>query len=74
MAMSDDYAFDQMHNDYVKDDTTNLNDDNYVGGQDDYLEEDRGDNNDIPDCNHVYGGTEHATTIVLEDVQCDDPI
>ncbi|EOY01324.1 Uncharacterized protein TCM_011257 [Theobroma cacao] len=56
-TMSDDDASDQMHDDYAEDDTINYNDDNYVGGHDDCLEEDKGDDNDISDCNHTDDGT-----------------
>ncbi|EOY25960.1 Uncharacterized protein TCM_027324 [Theobroma cacao] len=47
MIISDDDAYDQMHDDYVEDDTTEWNDENYVGENDDCSEEDRGDDNDI---------------------------
>ncbi|EOX93558.1 Uncharacterized protein TCM_002448 [Theobroma cacao] len=57
-----------------KDDTIDWNDDDYVGGHDDCLEEDRCDDNDIPYYNHADGDTEHTITVVLEDDQCDDPI
>ncbi|EOY08810.1 Uncharacterized protein TCM_024017 [Theobroma cacao] len=46
--------------------------DDYVGEHDDYSEDDKDEHNDISDCNHVDGSTEHARTVVLEDVQCDD--
>ncbi|EOY09263.1 Uncharacterized protein TCM_024682 [Theobroma cacao] len=46
--------------------------DDYVGIHDDCLKDDKGEDNDIPDCNHADVSIEHATTIVLEDVQCDD--
>ncbi|EOY19385.1 Uncharacterized protein TCM_044483 [Theobroma cacao] len=72
MVVSDDNAFDQMDYDCAKDDTTDWNDDNYVGRHYDCLNEDKGDDNSIPNCNHVDGSTKHATIVVLEDVQYDD--
>ncbi|EOY32164.1 Uncharacterized protein TCM_039739 [Theobroma cacao] len=71
-TVNDDDAFDQMNDDYVEDDTTYWNDDNYVGRHDDCLEEDRGLDNDIPNCNYSDGSTKHAITVFLEDVQYDD--
>ncbi|EOY08872.1 Uncharacterized protein TCM_024147 [Theobroma cacao] len=48
--------------------------DDYVGKRDNYSKEDKGEDNDIPDCNQVDSSTNHATTIVLKDVEYDDPI
>ncbi|EOY16581.1 Uncharacterized protein TCM_035390 [Theobroma cacao] len=79
MVISDDDAFDQMDAVCEKDNIVDLNDemdddceDDYIGRHDDCSEEDRGEDNEIRDYNHVDGSTEHATTVVLEDVQCND--
>ncbi|EOY16500.1 Uncharacterized protein TCM_035290 [Theobroma cacao] len=74
MVMSDDDAFNQMYDDCAEDDTSDWNDDDYIGGHDDCLREDRGLDNHISNCNYADGSTEHATTVVLEDVECNDLI
>ncbi|EOY03524.1 Uncharacterized protein TCM_018625 [Theobroma cacao] len=79
MVVSDDDKFDQMDNDDEKDDIADWNDemdddyeDDYSSRHDDCSEDDRGEDNVISDCNHADGSIEHATTVVLEGVQCDD--
>ncbi|EOY26215.1 Uncharacterized protein TCM_027653 [Theobroma cacao] len=81
MVVSDGSASDQMDDDYEEDDTTDWNDemdnnceDNYVGRHDDCSKEDKGDNNDILDCNNSDGSTEHGTIVVFKDVQYNDLI
>ncbi|EOY21842.1 Uncharacterized protein TCM_013984 [Theobroma cacao] len=79
MVVSDDDASDQIEDDVEKDDTVDRNhelrydcEDDYVGGHEDRLEDDRVEQTDIPDCNHADGGRGHTTTIVLEEVELDD--
>ncbi|EOY17247.1 Uncharacterized protein TCM_036396 [Theobroma cacao] len=71
-------------NDEMDDD---CEDDN-VGRHDDYSEQNMGEDNDILNCNHANSSTKHAitvvlknvlcnnhtTTVVLEDVEYDDPV
>ncbi|EOY01179.1 Uncharacterized protein TCM_011115 [Theobroma cacao] len=59
---------DEDVNDEMDDDC----EDDYVGERDDCLMGDINGDNDILDCNHADGSTEHARTVVLEAVQCDD--
>ncbi|EOY16915.1 Uncharacterized protein TCM_035982 [Theobroma cacao] len=46
--------------------------DDYIGEHDDYSKDYKVEHNDILVCNHADGSTEHATTIVLEEVWCND--
>ncbi|EOY13957.1 Uncharacterized protein TCM_032881 [Theobroma cacao] len=55
-------------NDELQDDCEN----DYIGEHDDYSEDDRSEHNNIPDCNHADDSIGHDTTIVLEEVQCND--
>ncbi|EOY00413.1 Uncharacterized protein TCM_010279 [Theobroma cacao] len=52
--------------------------DNFDGGpngkHDESLNDNWGNDNDVPSCNHVESGTKHVGGVDLGDFQCDDPI
>ncbi|EOX94210.1 Uncharacterized protein TCM_003706 [Theobroma cacao] len=72
MAMSDDDAFDQMHDECVEDGIVDWNGDDYVGKHDNYLKEDSGDNNDIPDFNHVDGDMISFKIVAIKEFRSTD--
>ncbi|EOY16563.1 Uncharacterized protein TCM_035360 [Theobroma cacao] len=78
MVMNDDDTFDQMDDDCEEDDIVNWNheidddcESDYVGGHDDCLEEDKGDDNDIPNCNHAYGDVQ-SNDLIYNNLIADD--